>query len=76
MLKPHLRLFLNFGLKPAEYRHFEEQFSISHDIAKAKLDTFRKKKELQDITEAESASYYSRAIDRLKLDQTQYRRMN
>jgi cytochrome P450 len=68
MLKPHLRLLLNFGLKPAEYRNFEEKFSISRGIAKAKLDAFRKRKELQDITEAESASYFSRAIDRLKSD--------
>jgi cytochrome P450 len=68
LLKPHLRLFLKFGVKPAEYRHFEEQLNISRSIANAKLEAFRKRKELQDITEAERASYFSRAIDRLKAD--------
>ena len=68
MIAPHIRLLLKFGIKLAEYKHFEEHFSISRCIATAKLEAFRGKKERQALTEAEKASYFSRAIDRMKAD--------
>lgn len=68
MLKPHVRLLLKLGLKTSEYKHFEEQLSISRSIANAKLEAFWKKIEQGNLNEAESASYYYRAIERFKAD--------
>ena len=66
MLKPHLRILLNFGFKPKEYAFFEKHFDISRKIANAKLEAFREKKEKHLLNELESSSYFSRAIDRMK----------
>ena len=66
MIAPHIKLLLKFGVKLAEYKHFEEHFNISRRIATAKLEAFREKKEEQALSEAEKASYFSRAIDRMK----------
>jgi len=46
----------------------KEQLDVSRCITNAKLEALQKKKELQNNTEAESASYFSRALDRLKAD--------
>jgi cytochrome P450 len=68
MLKPHVSLLVKLGLKTSEYKNFEEQMNISRHIANAKLDAFWKKKELRNLNEAESISYYYRAIERFKAD--------
>jgi hypothetical protein len=38
MIAPHIRLILMLGIKLAEYKHFEEHFSISCRIATTKLE--------------------------------------
>jgi cytochrome P450 len=68
MLKPHVGLLVKLGMKTSEYKNFEEQLSISRHIANSKLEAFWKKMELRNLTEAESASYYYRAIERFKAD--------
>jgi cytochrome P450 len=68
MTKPHLRLLLKLGFKTVDCKRFEDNLTVSRSIANAKLETLRRRKEQQDLTEAENSSYFSRSIDRLNAE--------
>jgi len=67
-IKPQLKLPLMLGIKPAQYKHLEDQFNISRQVAMEKVHAFRKNKEEGKLSKAQSASYFSHAIDRQKAE--------
>jgi len=52
------------GIKTSKYQYMEREFTRSRELAFAKVQNFRERKQRGELTERELASYASLAIDR------------